>query len=116
MDPAALNVEPLAQVRWEHAEEAERFAPMVHEATTFLLSQPECMAVEEVHVGFAVPGAVTVFLCRYTPGPPVERRSYLDQDEPWAWVIVGDLPPACFAVAHITSSEEALWGYITMMH
>jgi len=77
------------------------------EAQEFLLSYPWCHGFNEVYFGAGVPGVVAIFLMSIYPVPT-------GADE-WAWVIVGDLPPAYLMLDQCSTPVAALKGYIALM-
>lgn len=89
------------------AQERAAITALGEEAKDFLSAFNWCSGLEDVRVGFAVPGVIGVFLTRIRPARP-EVDAIL-------WVVVGDLPPAYLVTDEALTPGAALESYIAEM-
>lgn len=78
------------------------------QARDLLRSQGQMPEVEAEYLGAAVKGIVYIFLFKI-------RTADDDEDIPWLWVIVGDIPPAEMTCFSGTTPAEVLKAYIGAM-
>ena len=89
------------------AQERAAVTALGREARQFLSGFSWCSGIEDVRVGFAVPGVIGVFLTRIRPARP-EVDAIL-------WVVVGDLPSAYLVTDEALTLGAALETYISEM-
>jgi len=108
MLPAEISgVVSIVDMAGDCPEDTALFETACTEAQEFLLTQPWCHGFGEVYFGAGVGGVVAIFLMSIYPVPT-------GADE-WAWVIVGDLPPAYLMLDQCPTPVAALKGYIRLM-
>ena len=108
MPPTCISgVVPITEMVGDTPEDTALLEAACTEAQEFMLTHPWCHGFGEVYFGGGVGGVVAIFLMSIYPVPT-------GADE-WAWVIVGDIPPAYLMLHQCNTPVDALKGYIAMM-
>lgn len=89
------------------AQERGAITALSEEAKAFLAGFSWCSGLEDMRVGFAVPGVIGVFLARIRPSRP--------EVDALLWVVVGDLPSAYLVTDEALTPGAALEAYISEM-
>lgn len=87
-------------------EDADALAGMGEEAQEFLQLHPWCLEVRQGYMWEGWPDALAVFFFEIEPAEEAGEG---------AWVIVGDVPPACLDGESCPDGAAALAGYIRAM-
>ena len=102
--PAASQLTPLEA----HGSQApDDFQKSAREAQDVIRRMIPVAEVRHIAVAADYPGIICMFLFSFMP-----KNS---NDERWAWVVVGDLPPACLGDESCLTPSDALEGYIGEM-
>lgn len=84
-----LPWERLLASEFEETEDRECAEDYYARATSYLGAYDWCLGIKESYVGMFYSKIFAIFLFKIQPGEDVGE---------WAWVFVGDLPPAIFEV------------------
>lgn len=106
MKPDLATLTPLAEFRPEQGSEAE-FISLLEKSSSFARCQSWVESVIQTLVAHFFPSIFLIVLIE-------SRKNYVSENE-WAWVIVGDLPPAYINDSTCNTPYDALDAYIGEM-
>jgi hypothetical protein len=98
---------PVEMIFGDDFEETQQLVALFEEAELYLNSFAWCQGVKNVYFGLGVSDFIGIFLFEVIPSE--------DERDRFHWVVAGDVPPACLAIANCPDPEFALKGYIEEM-
>lgn len=112
MTPDLTRVVPVDRMAGEDQEDTASLNTMLQAAEGYITSRPWCARVQEAYWGLGVGGVVAVFLFRVSLTEIAIAKGWSDE---WAWVVVGDLPPAYLVSEVLPNPACALQAYVVLL-